>query len=134
MANINLPVWTFIPMVWDTLSYPLRNHVFSTENNKKLAFSDPPSPSTSDYVIYEWSLSHVHVHVHMWHSENKYIMYTLALTNLYQERLFMIASIFCWTLNVQPHSSIIIARVRLTLESLIFYAYFFCGSFDIWLH
>ena len=23
---------------------PLRNHVFSTENNQKLAFSDPPSP------------------------------------------------------------------------------------------
>ena len=35
---------------------PLRNHVFSTENNQKLAFSDPPSPPTSDYVIYEWSL------------------------------------------------------------------------------
>ena len=34
---------------------PLRNHVFSTENNQKLAFSDPPSPHTSDYVIYEWS-------------------------------------------------------------------------------
>jgi hypothetical protein len=29
--------------------------VFSTENNQKLAFSDP-SPPTSDYVIYEWSL------------------------------------------------------------------------------
>ena len=36
---------------------PLRNHVFSTENNQKLAFSDPPSPPTSDYVIYEWSLA-----------------------------------------------------------------------------
>ena len=35
---------------------PLRKHVFSTENNQKLAFSDPPSPPTSDYVIYEWSL------------------------------------------------------------------------------
>ena len=35
---------------------PLRNHFFSTENNQKLAFSDPPSPPTSDYVIYEWSL------------------------------------------------------------------------------
>ena len=23
---------------------PLRNHVFSTENNQKLAFSDPPPP------------------------------------------------------------------------------------------
>ena len=23
---------------------PLRNHVFSTENNQKLAFSDPPLP------------------------------------------------------------------------------------------
>ena len=38
---------------------PLRNHVFSTENNQKLAFSDPPSPPTSDYVIYEWSLKSV---------------------------------------------------------------------------
>ena len=27
----------------------LRNHGFSTENNQKLAFSDPPPP-TSDYV------------------------------------------------------------------------------------
>ena len=35
---------------------PLCKHDFSTENNKKLAFSDPPSPPTSDYVIYEWSL------------------------------------------------------------------------------
>ena len=36
---------------------PLRllERVFSTENNQKLAFSDPPPP-TSDYVIYEWSL------------------------------------------------------------------------------
>ena len=39
-------------------SPPLRNHVFSTENNQKLAFSDPPAlPPTSDYVIYEWSPS-----------------------------------------------------------------------------
>ena len=36
---------------------PLRNHVFGTDNNQKLAFSDPPSPPTSDYVTYEWSLS-----------------------------------------------------------------------------
>ena len=35
---------------------PLCNHVFSTENNQKLAFSDPPLPPTSDYVIYECSL------------------------------------------------------------------------------
>ena len=32
---------------------PLRNHVSSTENGQKI--SDPPSPPTSDYVIYEWS-------------------------------------------------------------------------------
>ena len=32
---------------------PLRNHVFSTENNQKLPFSAPPSPPTSDYVVYE---------------------------------------------------------------------------------
>ena len=32
------------------------NHVFSTENNQKLAFSDP-LPPTSDYVIHEWSLT-----------------------------------------------------------------------------
>ena len=38
---------------------PLRNHVFSTENNQKLAFYDPPSPPTSDYIIYEWSLSNI---------------------------------------------------------------------------
>ena len=36
---------------------PLRKHVFITENNQKLAFSDPPTPPTSDYVIYEWSHS-----------------------------------------------------------------------------
>ena len=36
---------------------PLRQHVFSTKNQQKLAFSDPPSPSTSADVIYEWSLS-----------------------------------------------------------------------------
>ena len=36
---------------------PLRNHVLITENNQKLVFSEPPSPPTSDYVIYEWSLS-----------------------------------------------------------------------------
>ena len=35
---------------------PLCKYVFSTENNQELAFSDPPSPPTSDYVIYEWSL------------------------------------------------------------------------------
>ena len=35
---------------------PLCKHVFSTENNQKLAFSDP-LPPTSDYVIYEWSLN-----------------------------------------------------------------------------
>ena len=35
---------------------PLRQHVFSTKNKQKLAFSDPPSPSTSADVIYEWSL------------------------------------------------------------------------------
>ena len=35
---------------------PQRNHVFTTENNQKLAFSDPPCPPTSDYVIYEWAL------------------------------------------------------------------------------
>ena len=29
---------------------PLRKHVFSTENNKKLAFPDPPPPPTSDYM------------------------------------------------------------------------------------
>ena len=33
---------------------PLRNHVFSTENNQKLAFSDPPPPYKY-YAIYEWS-------------------------------------------------------------------------------
>ena len=32
---------------------PLRQHVFSTKNQQKLAFSDPP---TSADVIYEWSL------------------------------------------------------------------------------
>ena len=32
---------------------PLRQHVFSTKNKQKLAFSDPP---TSPNVIYEWSL------------------------------------------------------------------------------
>ena len=30
---------------------PLRNHVFSTENNKKLAFSDPPPPLQVIMVI-----------------------------------------------------------------------------------
>ena len=35
--------------------FPLRKHVFSTENKQKLAFSDP-SPPTSAYVIYEWFL------------------------------------------------------------------------------
>jgi hypothetical protein len=35
---------------------PLRQHVFSTKNKQKLAFSDPPSPPTSADVIYEWSL------------------------------------------------------------------------------
>ena len=34
---------------------PLRQHVFSTKNKQKLAFSDPPSPPTSADVIYEWS-------------------------------------------------------------------------------
>ena len=33
---------------------PLRQHVFSTKNKQKLAFSDP---STSADVIYEWSLN-----------------------------------------------------------------------------
>ena len=32
-------------------------HVFSTENKQKLAFSDPPLPPTSAYVIYEWLLA-----------------------------------------------------------------------------
>ena len=38
---------------------PLRQHVFSTMNQQKLAFSapPPPSPPTSADVIYEWSLS-----------------------------------------------------------------------------
>ena len=36
-------------------SPPLRQHVFSTKNKQKLAFSDPPSPPTSADVIYEWS-------------------------------------------------------------------------------
>ena len=31
---------------------PLRQHVFSTKNKQKLAFSDPPSAD----VIYEWPL------------------------------------------------------------------------------
>jgi hypothetical protein len=35
---------------------PLRQEGFWTEINQKLAFSDPRSPFTSDYVIYEWSL------------------------------------------------------------------------------
>ena len=35
---------------------PLGQHVFSTKNKQKLAFSDPPSPPTSADVIYEWSL------------------------------------------------------------------------------
>ena len=35
---------------------PLRKHVFSTENKHKLAYSDP-SPPTTAYVIYEWSLA-----------------------------------------------------------------------------
>ena len=34
---------------------PLRKHVSSTENNKKNGTFWPPSPPTSDYVIYEWS-------------------------------------------------------------------------------
>ena len=34
---------------------PQRQHVFSTKNKQKLAFSDPPSPPTSADVIYEWS-------------------------------------------------------------------------------
>ena len=34
---------------------PLRQHVFSTKNKQKLAFSDPPPPPTSADVIYEWS-------------------------------------------------------------------------------
>ena len=34
----------------------LRNRVFSTENNQKQAFSDPPPPLQVLYVIYEWSL------------------------------------------------------------------------------
>ena len=38
--------------------HPLRQHVFSTKNKQKLAFSDPPSPPTSADVIYEWSLGH----------------------------------------------------------------------------
>ena len=38
---------------------PLHQHVFSTKNKQKLAFSDPPSPPTSDYVIYEWSLGQI---------------------------------------------------------------------------
>ena len=36
---------------------PLRQHVFSTKNKQKLAFSDSPSPPTSADVIYEWSLT-----------------------------------------------------------------------------
>ena len=35
---------------------PLRQHVFSTKNQQKLAFSDPPSPPASADIIYEWSL------------------------------------------------------------------------------
>ena len=35
---------------------PLRQHVFSTKNKQKLAFSDPPpSLPTSADVLYEWS-------------------------------------------------------------------------------
>ena len=34
---------------------PLRQHVFSTKNKQKLAFSDPPCPPTSADLIYEWS-------------------------------------------------------------------------------
>ena len=45
-------IWTKIPKNGHCA---LCKHVFSTENNQKLAFSDPPSPHTSDYVIYEWS-------------------------------------------------------------------------------
>ena len=41
---------------------PLRQHDFSTKNQQKLAFSDPPSPPTSADVIYEWSLSKVSVY------------------------------------------------------------------------
>ena len=36
---------------------PLRQHVFSTKNKQKFAFSDPPSPPPSADVIYEWSLT-----------------------------------------------------------------------------
>ena len=39
---------------------PLRQHVFSTKNQQKLTFSDPPSPPTSADVIYEWSLMNKH--------------------------------------------------------------------------
>ena len=35
---------------------PLRQHVFSTKNKQKLAFSEPPSPPKRADVIYEWSL------------------------------------------------------------------------------
>ena len=39
----------------------LLKHVFRTENKPKLQFSDPPPlPSTSAYVIYEWSSSPTH--------------------------------------------------------------------------
>ena len=34
---------------------PLCQHVFSTKNKQKVAFSDPSSPPTSADVIYEWS-------------------------------------------------------------------------------
>ena len=35
--------------------FPLRKHVFSTENKQRLAFCHP-FPPTSVYVVYEWSL------------------------------------------------------------------------------
>ena len=61
--NIPIPMLDRGPFIYYVITFlgfldpppPLRNHVFSTENNQKLAFSDPPSPPTSDYVIYEWS-------------------------------------------------------------------------------
>ena len=42
---------------------PLRQHVFSTKNKQKLAFSDTPSPPTSADVIYEWSLWYSHLYI-----------------------------------------------------------------------
>ena len=46
------PALTMGPFIYYVITFlgfldpppPLRNHVFSTENNQKLAFSDPPPP------------------------------------------------------------------------------------------